>query len=212
MGNCGERFGHLFITSSSSHFFNKPISSKIFLHFNYHPIFTCFFFKLCYKKCFCPILYFDCNYILHCNVTIAATLRNRIENELMRCILQILLVIEFYCRDTTELPYLAIDRSYDFNYQETRRLSEEREVLPGDTLQVICDYKSKGVRQNMTVVIVIVITFYSPSCLGQETARDLSVFESSCHLPTCLPHTTEASHCPFNCWTSKQESCEYQFL
>ena len=89
----------------------------------------------------------------------------------MRCLLQILLVIGFCCRDTTELPYLAIDRSYDFNYQETRRLSEEREVLPGDTLQVICDYKSKGVRQNMTVVIVIVITFYSPSCLGQETAK-----------------------------------------
>ena len=38
---------------------------------------------------------------------------------------------------------------------------------------------------------VIVITFYSPSCLGQEVAKDLSVFESSCHLPTCLPHTVE---------------------
>ena len=23
--------------------------------------------------------------------------------------------------------------------------------------------------------------------------------------PTCLPHTVEASHCPFNCWTSSRE-------
>ena len=46
-----------------------------------------------------------------------------------------------------------------------------------------------------TVLYCIVTTFYSPSCLGQETAkRELSVFESSCHLPTCLPHTVEASH------------------
>jgi len=54
-------------------------------------------------------------------------------------------------RNTTELPYLAIDRSYDFNYQETRTLPEERELLPGDTIQVICDYKTQG-RNNITVV------------------------------------------------------------
>ena len=34
--------------------------------------------------------------------------------------------------------------------------------------------------------IVIVISFYLPSCLGKEKWRDLTVFESSCHLPTCL--------------------------
>ena len=45
--------------------------------------------------------------------------------------------------------------------------------------------------------------FFLLSCLGLETAKDLSVFESSCHLPTCLPHTAEASHCPFNCGTSR---------
>ena len=27
---------------------------------------------------------------------------------------------------------------------------------------------------------------------------DLSIFESSCHLPSCLSQTVEASHCPFN--------------
>ena len=33
------------------------------------------------------------------------------------------------------------------------------------------------------------------------------IFESS-----CLPHTVEASHCPFFVVTVTQESCEYQFL
>ena len=32
--------------------------------------------------------------------------------------------------------------------------------------------------------IVIVITFYSPSCLSQETAKGPFGFESSYHLPT----------------------------
>ena len=54
--------------------------------------------------------------------------------------------------EVEELPYLARDRSYDFNYQETRMLSEEREILPGDSFQVVCTLKTKGVRQNMSVV------------------------------------------------------------
>ena len=33
---------------------------------------------------------------------------------------------------------------------------------------------------------MIIITFYSPSCFGLETAKGLSVFESSCRLTTCL--------------------------
>ena len=47
---------------------------------------------------------------------------------------------------------------------------------------------------------IMALIFYSPSCLGQETAKDLSVFESTCYLPSarlstthgeglCLPHT-----------------------
>ena len=40
--------------------------------------------------------------------------------------------------------------------------------------------------------------------------RDLAVFESSYHVPTCLPHTVEASHCTIIC--VKHGSCEYQFL
>ena len=39
----------------------------------------------------------------------------------------------------------------------------------------------------------------------------LSVFELSCHRPTCLSHTAEASHCPFNCWTSSREDVNSNF-
>ena len=41
--------------------------------------------------------------------------------------------------------------------------------------------------------------------LPGDSKRYFSVFESSCHLPSCLPHTVETSHCPFNCWTSSRE-------
>ena len=50
-----------------------------------------------------------------------------------------------------ELPYLAKDSSYDFNYQETRRFAEERELLPGDSLQVVCNYNTED-RETMAVV------------------------------------------------------------
>ena len=39
---------------------------------------------------------------------------------------------------------------------------------------------------------------------ARRQRRDLSVFESSCHLLTCLLHTAEASHCPLNCWTCSE--------
>ena len=44
------------------------------------------------------------------------------------------------------------DDAYDFNYQETRMLKEERELKMGDSIQLICDYKTKDIRTNMTVV------------------------------------------------------------
>ena len=47
--------------------------------------------------------------------------------------------------------------------------------------------------------------------MARRQRRDLSVFESSCHLPTCLPHTAEASHCPFNCWTSSRKAMNTNF-
>ena len=39
--------------------------------------------------------------------------------------------------------------------------------------------------------------------LARRQQRDPFVFESSCHLPTCLPHTVKTSLCPFYCWTTR---------
>ena len=43
--------------------------------------------------------------------------------------------------------------------------------------------------------------------LARRERRNLSVFESSCHLSTCLLHTVEASHCPYLFLSVKQKSC-----
>ena len=46
---------------------------------------------------------------------------------------------------------------------------------------------------------------------ARRQQKDLSVFESSCNLPTYLPHTAEASYCPFNCGTSSREAVNTNF-
>ena len=72
------------------------------------------------------------------------------------------LTTQVFFRDNVELPSLFNDNSYDFNYQETRRLSEEREILPGDSLQVVCNCRTKDIRHTMSVV-----SLFSESCLRE---------------------------------------------
>ena len=65
---------------------------------------------------------------------------------------------------------------------------------------------------NAMGIIVIVITFYSPSCLGQETAKGsfgLRVKLPPAHLSTTHGGGFTLSLLMLNV---KQESCEYQFL
>ena len=57
----------------------------------------------------------------------------------------------YFCRNRTELPYIAQDRSYDFNFQEARHLPQERIVREGDSMQIVCNYNSKD-RTNITLV------------------------------------------------------------
>ncbi|XP_021953541.2 DBH-like monooxygenase protein 1 [Folsomia candida] len=61
-------------------------------------------------------------------------------------------------RSGTELPPLAKDDYYDFNYQNNRRLRETRKIMPGDHLTVECVYDTvwKG----------------GKSVLGGRSARD----------------------------------------
>ncbi|CAG7696652.1 unnamed protein product, partial [Allacma fusca] len=45
-----------------------------------------------------------------------------------------------HIRNGIELPPLARDNHYDFNYQQYKRLPHEVEILPGDELILECDY------------------------------------------------------------------------
>ena len=47
---------------------------------------------------------------------------------------------------------------------------------------------------------------------GREKQGDYSVFESRCHVPTCLPRTVLASRCPLFMLNVKQRSCECQLI
>ncbi|CAM4693041.1 unnamed protein product [Leuciscus chuanchicus] len=52
-------------------------------------------------------------------------------------------------RQQVELQPLASDDQFDFNFQEFQPLSQERIILPGDSLITECKYNTKG-RMNMT--------------------------------------------------------------
>ncbi|XP_076819556.1 DBH-like monooxygenase protein 1 homolog [Clavelina lepadiformis] len=52
-------------------------------------------------------------------------------------------------RGNKELPFIARDQSYDFNYQEAKIFSKEIEIKSGDSMQVVCNYNSKQ-RANFT--------------------------------------------------------------
>ncbi|XP_069987575.1 DBH-like monooxygenase protein 1 homolog [Penaeus vannamei] len=52
-------------------------------------------------------------------------------------------------RDGKELPPLAVDDYYDFNFQQILRLQEERTILPSDHITTECTFDSSS-RQNAT--------------------------------------------------------------
>ncbi|XP_018599031.1 DBH-like monooxygenase protein 1 homolog isoform X1 [Scleropages formosus] len=52
-------------------------------------------------------------------------------------------------RNQEELPHLAQDDEFDFNFQEFQYLTQERLLLPGDSLITECKYNTRG-RKNMT--------------------------------------------------------------
>ncbi|XP_070581118.1 DBH-like monooxygenase protein 1 homolog [Ptychodera flava] len=54
-----------------------------------------------------------------------------------------------HIRDGVELPMLAQDEHYDFNYQEFVHFKEEVTVRPGDSFVVECDYETKD-RETIT--------------------------------------------------------------
>jgi len=69
----------------------------------------------------------------------------------MQVMQEAFLFIYFFRNGTTEYPFIAEDNSYDFNYQESKSLTEEIIFRQGESMQMICDYDSSN-RKNFTIV------------------------------------------------------------
>ena len=69
-----------------------------------------------------------------------------------------------------------------------------------------CDVSAISFAFIVPSIVIVVILFFTKLPLLKRQQRNLSGFESSCHLPTSLPHTVEAAHCPFNLLTSSKEA------
>jgi hypothetical protein len=67
-----------------------------------------------------------------------------------------------HIREGRELPPVAEDNSYDFSYQQSRILSQEVAVLPGDELVTECVYQTPN-RTEPTFVSIAAIMFTSTS-------------------------------------------------
>lgn len=52
-------------------------------------------------------------------------------------------------RGRTELPYLAEENNYDFNFQDFQRFDEKRVILPGDQITVECTYNTESLERPM---------------------------------------------------------------
>lgn len=60
-------------------------------------------------------------------------------------------------REGVELPKIAQDNFYDFNYQMPRTLKEEITILPGDEFLVECEYQTKDVNRYVIVSLLFLV-------------------------------------------------------
>lgn len=60
-------------------------------------------------------------------------------------------IIVRHFRGNTELPYLAEENNYDFNFQDFRRFEEKKVILPGDQITVECTYNTESLDRPMFV-------------------------------------------------------------
>lgn len=74
-----------------------------------------------------------------------------------------------HIREGRELPPVAEDGNYDFNYQQARVLPREVSVLPGDELVTECVYQTPN-RTEPTFVSIVPSVFFSPSSRIKLTA------------------------------------------
>jgi len=86
--------------------------------------------------------------------TVKTTAKMTKEKKRLKCLLVVGMVSKILvcCRNGVELAPIASDKSYNFNFQETRHLKQERVFTKEDSMQVVCNYKTKNVRLNITLV------------------------------------------------------------
>ena len=86
-------------------------------------------------------------------------------------------------------------------------------VVGSGNFEVLARFIQKSLVANKTSLIVIItkLHFYPPSCLGQDAAKIRSSICPPVYHSHLLPHTVEASYCPFNSWTSSRKAVNTNF-
>ena len=64
-------------------------------------------------------------------------------------------IVVRHFRGSVELPYLAEENNYDFNFQDFRRFDEKRTILPGDHITVECTFNTESLERPMFVRVCI---------------------------------------------------------
>ncbi|EDV25404.1 uncharacterized protein TRIADDRAFT_63840 [Trichoplax adhaerens] len=90
-------------------------------------------------------------------------------------------------RQKKELPFLAHNPHYDFNYQDIMFLKKERKVLPGDQMTLICGYDTS----NRSKITVGGISTRNEMCLAYFLYYPIQ------ELSACMSYIPYASFLPF---------------
>lgn len=114
-------------------------------------------------------------------------------------------------RNGQELPELALDNNYDFNYQEMRKLPKELTLTKGDSLIMDCVYNSKD--RNVTT--------FGGLTTQQEMCLSFVMYYPRSPLTNCqstpmyhLPAGQDSTHSWANSfdWTKQSEQDNFQTL
>lgn len=68
-------------------------------------------------------------------------------------------IVVRHFRGKEELPPLAEEYNYDFNFQDFRRFEKERVILPGDQITVECTYNTESLDKPLFVRILNILKF-----------------------------------------------------
>ncbi|CAL4137246.1 unnamed protein product [Meganyctiphanes norvegica] len=85
-------------------------------------------------------------------------------------------------RNGEELPPMAVDDNYDFNFQQTAVLDQERTVFPEDHITLECDYDSRSQHDN--------VTYAGFAAVGQEMCLAFLMYYPRIPMAECVsaPH------------------------